>query len=60
MKFYSYLIAMNYEVNGFFWMPLLQDFDPIRHVLEHVPVEENELTYFEKQVWFMFLNLALG
>ncbi|KAG4385389.1 hypothetical protein GLYMA_12G083200v4 [Glycine max] len=49
MKFYSYLIAMNYEVNGFFWMPLLQDFDPIRHVLEHVPVEENELTYFEKQ-----------
>ncbi|KAH1220625.1 Syndetin [Glycine max] len=26
-----------------------EDFDPIRHVLEHVPVEENELTYFEKQ-----------
>ncbi|RZB74924.1 Syndetin isoform B [Glycine soja] len=27
----------------------MEDFDPIRHVLEHVPVEENELTYFEKQ-----------
>ncbi|TKY67135.1 Syndetin protein [Spatholobus suberectus] len=26
-----------------------EDFDPIRHVLEHVPAEDNELTYFEKQ-----------
>ncbi|CAL5212204.1 unnamed protein product [Lathyrus oleraceus] len=26
-----------------------EDFDPIRHVLEHVPSEENELSYFEKQ-----------
>ncbi|KAK7262226.1 hypothetical protein RJT34_29789 [Clitoria ternatea] len=26
-----------------------EGFDPIRHVLEHVPADENELTYFEKQ-----------
>ncbi|XP_004506085.1 uncharacterized protein [Cicer arietinum] len=26
-----------------------EDFDPIRHVLEHVPSEEDELSYFEKQ-----------
>ncbi|GLT80830.1 hypothetical protein SLA2020_522440 [Shorea laevis] len=26
-----------------------EEFDPIRHVLEHVPSEENELAYFEKQ-----------
>lgn len=38
----------------------MQDFDPIRHVLEHVPAEENELSYFEKQVLFMFLNLAIS
>ncbi|KAF9684812.1 hypothetical protein SADUNF_Sadunf04G0157500 [Salix dunnii] len=25
------------------------DFDPVRHILEHVPSEENELTYFEEQ-----------
>jgi len=40
---------------------LMQDFDPIRHVLEHVPSEENELTYFEKQVLpLMFLSLAIN
>ncbi|KAJ8749862.1 hypothetical protein K2173_013777 [Erythroxylum novogranatense] len=26
-----------------------EDFDPVRHVLEHVPSEENELAFFEKQ-----------
>ncbi|KAL2328530.1 hypothetical protein Fmac_021957 [Flemingia macrophylla] len=26
-----------------------EEFDPVRHVLEHVPAEENELTHFEKQ-----------
>ncbi|WJX44069.1 hypothetical protein P8452_31094 [Trifolium repens] len=26
-----------------------EDFDPVRHVLEHVSSEENELLYFEKQ-----------
>ncbi|KAF2300702.1 hypothetical protein GH714_015223 [Hevea brasiliensis] len=26
-----------------------EDFDPIRHILEHIPSEENELEYFEKQ-----------
>ncbi|KAJ7947906.1 Coiled-coil domain-containing protein [Quillaja saponaria] len=26
-----------------------EDFDPVRHILEHVPSEENELAYFEKQ-----------
>jgi len=35
----------------------MQDFDPIKHILEHVPADEGELTYFEKQVWFMWLNL---
>ena len=38
----------------------MQDFDPIRHVLEHVPAEDNELTYFEKQVQLMFPNLAIS
>ncbi|XP_031262560.1 syndetin-like [Pistacia vera] len=26
-----------------------EDFDPISHILEHIPSEENELEYFEKQ-----------
>ncbi|XP_011005414.1 PREDICTED: coiled-coil domain-containing protein 132 isoform X4 [Populus euphratica] len=26
-----------------------EDFDPVRHILEHVPSEENELSYFEEQ-----------
>lgn len=26
-----------------------EDFDPIRHVLEHIPHDESELTYLEKQ-----------
>ncbi|KAF2321725.1 hypothetical protein GH714_001889 [Hevea brasiliensis] len=26
-----------------------EDFDPVRHILEHIPSEENELDYFEKQ-----------
>lgn len=35
-------------------MPL-QDFDPVRHVLEHIPSDENDLAYFEKEVLFLFL-----
>ncbi|KAJ0084233.1 hypothetical protein Patl1_30543 [Pistacia atlantica] len=27
-----------------------EDFDPISHILEHIPSEENELEYFEKQL----------
>jgi len=30
----------------------LQDFDPVRHILEHIPSDENDLTFFEKQVLF--------
>ncbi|GMY15915.1 isoform 3 of syndetin, partial [Fagus crenata] len=26
-----------------------EDFDPVRHILEHIPSDENDLTYFEKQ-----------
>lgn len=26
-----------------------EDFDPVRHILEHIPSDENELAYFEKQ-----------
>uniref|UniRef100_A0A2P2L7N4 Uncharacterized protein MANES_11G154000 n=1 Tax=Rhizophora mucronata TaxID=61149 RepID=A0A2P2L7N4_RHIMU len=26
-----------------------EDFDPVRHILEHIPSEENELEFFEKQ-----------
>ncbi|KAF7805657.1 syndetin isoform X1 [Senna tora] len=26
-----------------------EEFDPVKHVLEHVPAEENELSHFEKQ-----------
>lgn len=28
----------------------IKDFDPVKHILEHIPSEENELEYFEKQV----------
>ncbi|RDX80237.1 Syndetin, partial [Mucuna pruriens] len=34
-----------------------EDFDPIRHVLEHIPAEENELTYFEKQAALRLVQL---
>ncbi|KAK7404811.1 hypothetical protein VNO78_05778 [Psophocarpus tetragonolobus] len=34
-----------------------EDFDPIRHVLERVPVEENEITYFEKQAALRLVQL---
>lgn len=37
----------------------MQGFDPIRHILEHVPAEENELTYFEKQVQFLLPIFAI-
>lgn len=33
----------------------MQDFDPVRHVLEHIPLDENELEYFEKQVFFLII-----
>jgi hypothetical protein len=33
----------------------LQDFDPVRHVLEHIPSDENDLAYLEKEVLFLFL-----
>lgn len=26
-----------------------EDFDPVRHILEHIPSDENDLTFFEKQ-----------
>jgi hypothetical protein len=62
----TYFITVNYEVNGFLQMLLksvinilMQDFDPVRHVLEHVSSEENELLYFEKQVP-MFLIHAIN
>ena len=32
----------------------MQEFDPVRHVLEHVPPEESDVAYFEKQVIFHF------
>ncbi|CAK7332113.1 unnamed protein product [Dovyalis caffra] len=35
----------------------VQDFDPIRHILEHLPSEENELTYFEEQATLRLLQL---
>lgn len=44
----------------------VQEFDPVRHVLESVPSEEIELTYFEEKVslsllisdyMYVFLNV---
>jgi len=49
---------MNCGVEWILLNAFMQDFDPIKHILERVPADENELTYFEKQVWFMCLNLA--
>ncbi|KAG5248295.1 hypothetical protein OIU78_001554 [Salix suchowensis] len=34
-----------------------EDFDPVRHILEHVPSEENELTYFEEQATLRLAQL---
>ncbi|XP_019453911.1 PREDICTED: syndetin-like isoform X1 [Lupinus angustifolius] len=34
-----------------------EGFDPIRHVLELVPADENELTYFEKQAALRLIQL---
>lgn len=34
-----------------------EDFDPIKHVLEHIPAEENELSYFEKQATLRLTQL---
>ena len=35
-----------------------QEFDPVRHILEQIPSEENEPAYFEEQVSF-FIDLFL-
>ncbi|KAG6760651.1 hypothetical protein POTOM_033826 [Populus tomentosa] len=35
-----------------------EDFDPVRHILEHVPSEENELMYFEEQSYSSLLPLT--
>lgn len=38
------------------WLNLsMQDFDPVSHILEHIPPEENDLEYFEKQVLLQIL-----
>ncbi|KAA3489706.1 coiled-coil domain-containing protein 132 isoform X1 [Gossypium australe] len=34
-----------------------EEFDPIKHVLEHIPSEENELGYFEKQATLRLAQL---
>lgn len=34
-----------------------EDFDPVRHILEHVPSEENELTHFEEQATLRLAQL---
>lgn len=44
------LSELDYLLNSFVTYLFVQDFDPINHMLEHIPSEENELEYFEKQV----------
>ncbi|KAL5580161.1 hypothetical protein UlMin_012603 [Ulmus minor] len=34
-----------------------EEFDPVRHILEHIPDEENELEYFEKQATLRLAQL---
>ncbi|XP_022732608.1 syndetin-like isoform X2 [Durio zibethinus] len=34
-----------------------EEFDPIKHILEHIPSEENELEYFEKQATLRLAQL---
>ncbi|TYG67641.1 hypothetical protein ES288_D05G091700v1 [Gossypium darwinii] len=34
-----------------------EEFDPIKHVLEHIPSDENELEYFEKQATLRLAQL---
>ncbi|XP_047317109.1 syndetin [Impatiens glandulifera] len=36
-----------------------EEFDPVRHVLEHVPSEENELAYFEEKAALRLAQLDL-
>ena len=35
----------------------MQDFDPVRHVLENIPSEENDVAYFEEKVVLPILFL---
>ncbi|KAH6772710.1 coiled-coil protein [Perilla frutescens var. frutescens] len=34
-----------------------EEFDPVRHILEHIPLEENEPTYFEEQATLRLTQL---
>ncbi|TQE04003.1 hypothetical protein C1H46_010374 [Malus baccata] len=34
-----------------------EDFDPVRHILEHIPSEESELAYFERQATLRLAQL---
>lgn len=34
-----------------------EDFDPIKHILEHIPSEENEVAYFEEQATLRLAQL---
>ncbi|CAH9138145.1 unnamed protein product [Cuscuta epithymum] len=34
-----------------------EDFDPVRHVLEHIPTDDNELIYFEEKAAFRLEQL---
>lgn len=53
-----FLITVLYHIVStllrFIILCYVQDFDPVRHVLEHIP-EENELAYFEEKVIFSLL-----
>ncbi|KAK3010468.1 hypothetical protein RJ639_013020 [Escallonia herrerae] len=35
------------ELEEEFYEELCKDFDPVKHILEHIPSEENEVAYFE-------------
>ncbi|KAK7277138.1 hypothetical protein RIF29_18288 [Crotalaria pallida] len=47
--FWDIFIARTNEKHSDVASSYIEGFDPIRHVLELVPTDENELTYFEKQ-----------
>ncbi|XP_059627026.1 uncharacterized protein LOC132269801 isoform X2 [Cornus florida] len=36
-----------------------EEFDPVRHVLEHIPAEENELAYFEEKASLRLAQLDM-
>lgn len=56
--YFKILLFINFWVDflKYYCTTVMQDFDPIRHILEHIPSEENDAGYFEKQVFLLLME----